>query len=136
MRIKIDGLMALALTATTAISLLAAGCTTATQSPADRIQARAEAAATIVADPQRAAEVQAALEAMHSSATELEASAAATRADLLAMHRDPSTTPEAFRAAIKAMHERHKQTLAALVDQRLEAAASTTEREWNRLHKD
>ena len=115
--------------------LPSAACATSLQSPADRIQARAQAAKIIIGDPQRAAEAEAALEAMHGSVTEFEASVSKTRVDLLAMHHDPSTTPEAFRAAIKAMRERHEPMLLELIDQRMRVAASTTEREWNRLQK-
>jgi hypothetical protein len=129
----------LGVVATAAITIVAAimaGCASTPQSPTDRIKARGQAAPTIIDDPERAAAAQAAFEGMHEAATELEASVAATRADLLAMHHDPTTTPEAFQAALQAMRDRQKPMLLDLIDQRIQAAASTTQREWNRLQKD
>ena len=135
MQIKLNGPMVLALT-TTMVMLLSTGCASTPPSPADRLQARSHDAENVIDDPQRAAEAQAAFEGMFDAATELEASVAATRADLLAMHHDSTTTPEAFLAAIEATRRRHEPTLLQLVDQRLKAAASTTEREWKRLLSD
>jgi hypothetical protein len=112
------------------------GCATAPPSLPDQIQARGKAAPTIIDDPERAAEARAAFEGMYDAATEFEASAATTRADLLSLHHDPSATPEAFRSAIAAMRERHRPMLLELINHRIEAAASTTDREWKRLQKD
>jgi hypothetical protein len=130
---KIDPAAAVAIVT---VAAFMTGCATAPPSPTERIRARAQAVSTIIDDPERAAAAQAAFEGLHDAATKLEASVATARAGLLALHHDPTATPAAFRAAIDAMRERQEPMLLDLVDRRLEAAASTTRREWERLQKE